>query len=467
MFVGRDKELSLLESSYKSKTSELLVIYGRRRIGKSVLVEEFLKEKENAFSFEALESETTDQQIKHFTDVLREQVDDPILARVEFKTWKECFNYLTDTVLSKRTKTVLFFDEFQWMAAGQGKLISLLKYYWDKYWSKQKVMLILCGSVASFMVNRVIKSKALYGRISKEILLKGLKPSDSILLFRGKRSKEEILKYLLVFGGVPKYLRGVDLNASFSKNMNLLCFSAESYLIGEPEKIFYSQFKEAEIYRQIVRLLKDKICTFDEISKRLKFASGGGLTRYIDNLKQAEIISEFISIDMSRKSKSKKYKLTDEYLTFFFKYIEPNLESIRESDVPNLFETLCESQWKPWLGFAFERFCLKNAYYIANVMGFGDKVAQAAPYFKRNDQGFQIDLIYKRRDKVYTICEIKYSDSPIGTKIIPEFEKKFDLFSTPRGFTKERALISIHGPDKSLKDAEYFHHCVILEDILL
>jgi hypothetical protein len=131
-----------------------------------------------------------------------------------------------------------------------------------------------------------------------------------------------------------------------------------------------------------------------------------------------------------------------------------------------LFETLTKDSFDSWLGFAFERFCLKQARKLAAIMDFADDLLLASPYFSKNDQGFQIDLLYKRADHVITVCEIKHQRRKINTKIIPEMEKKCTLFKLPRGYVLEKALISLYGPDKSLKDSGYFHHFVVLDEIL-
>jgi len=432
MFVGRKNELKLLDEAYHSSKSELVVVYGRRRIGKSSLVKNFAKNKAFFYTFEAIEEETTHGQLQHFTELLKKQFNDPILDSVYFKTW--------EAVL---------------MAAGRSKLISVLKYFWDNHWKDKKVMLILCGSVASFMVKKVILSKALYGRISLEMLLKGLNPNEAYTLFYNKRSKEEILNYLLIFGSVPKYLEEINPGRSFNQNMNRLCFSSQALMVHEVDRIFYSQFREAGIY------------TLNDISTKLGISSGGGLREYLENLERAEIIKSFIPFDRGLKTKIKKYTLFDEYLIFYFKYIEPNLRTINESSSRKIFETLTKKSFDPWLGFAFERFCIKHSGVLAGIMGFDEEVLLASPYFGKDDHQFQIDLLYKRADKVITICEIKHHKNKIGTKIIPEMERKCSLFALPRGYSLEKALISQYGPDNALRDAKYFNYAVTLDDMFM
>ncbi|HAK95936.1 MAG TPA: hypothetical protein DCM87_13325 [Planctomycetes bacterium] len=469
MFVGRERELKVLEDAYGSAKSELVVIYGRRRIGKSSLVGQFLRGKESALAFEGIEGERTGAQIGHFTEALRSQTKDPLLDGAALRTWEHVFTYLTERAVADRSrkgKLVLFLDELPWMAAGRGRLVSLLKFYWDNHWKDRGVMLILCGSVASFMVKDVLRSKALYGRITVQLLLKGLTPPEACALFHGRRSAEEILKYLLVFGGVPKYLEEIRLNRSFAQNMNRLCFSVASPLTREVERVFYNQFREAKTYERIVVMLRDRMMTADDLRKRLGMVSGGGLTLYLSNLEQAEIIRSFVPFGRGERSKLRTYALADEYLHFYYRYIAPNRRAIAESESLRLFELLTEGSLDVWLGFAFERFCVKHAGRLAAIMGFGDQVLNAAPYYERGDRGFQIDLLFHRADGVVTICEIKYHDRPIATHVIPEMERKCGLVHLPRGHTCERALVSLHGPDEALRAAGYFHHYVTLDDLL-
>ncbi len=466
-FFGREEELKLLEEKYRSKKGELIVIYGRRRVGKSALVEEFLKSKKLSYRFEGLENEIVSTQIEEFIKEMSIQLNDPFLKQTKFKSWSEVFDFLTQRVFSKPGRKILFLDEFQWIATGHSRIVSLLKSYWDRYWSKQDLMLILCGSVASFMINKVINSKALYGRINSQILLKQLDPTTAAKFFKGKRSKEEILLYLMILGGIPKYLEEIDLNKSFKQNINSLCFDPAGFLFNEADKIFYNQFKETKNYIRIVKLLKNQAYTFNEISQKLDIVSGGGLKLYLSNLEKAEIIKSYISYNMTASSKFRKYKLADEYLIFYYKFIEPNLEHIRDNiNSKNLFDSLVEKVWQPWLGFAFERFALKNAYYLANKMNFADEIIQVAPFYNKKDSKFQIDLIYKRSDKVLGVCEVKYQDKKINSKIIPEFERKLALLEKPKGFTVDKILISLYGADKSLQDTEYFNQILSLEDIL-
>ena len=468
MFIGRDKEIALLNDSYNSSKSEITIVYGRRRIGKSTLVGTFTKSKPYVYFFEGIEGLNTPSQIKHFSDILKKQTQDPLLSSVNLSSWDAVFTYVSERIIQKsdrNQKLIFFIDEIQWMASGRSSFVSLLKYYWDNFWKKSNVLLILCGSIASFMVEKVIHSRALYGRIDLEILLKGLRPLEAKAFFSEKKSTEEILKYYLILGTIPKYMEYINQNRSFNWNMNRLFFSPHGAMTNEIQKIFYSQFKESTLYFDIVKLLKTGNLSLLEISKQLKVKSGGGLKRYLINLENAEIIKSYIPFDKKANSKLCKYGLADEYLNFYYKYIEPNNRIIKESSSNKLFETLTGKSFDIWMGFAFEKFCLKNAAWLAEILGFKDEVLLASPYFKRGDKKFQIDLIYLRADKVITICEIKHYSKEVSSKIIVDMQQKLKQLPVPKGHSIETALISIYGPDKNLKNTGFFDYYVTMEDI--
>lgn len=464
-FIGRTNELTELNELYLSKQSKLIVIYGRRRVGKSRLVEQFIKSKP-ALCFEGLEGLHTQEQINLFLADLSKQLNDPILAKSKLDNWTLIFDYLTKYFSRKKKKLVLFLDEFQWLAAGQNKLISLLKKYWDKEWSKQNVMLILCGSVSSYMVKKVIQSKALYGRINWQLCLHPLNLSEIHQLLGNKRSKDEVLKYAMIFGGIPKYLNEINTHLSFEKNINKLCFTRNGILIDEYKKAFYSQFKEYGNYITIVEFLKTQPHTLKDVANKLKLPSGGGVKSYLDNLESALFVTSYTPYNKKDKSRLKKYKLTDEYLRFYFKYISPNLQIIKDNVSNNIFTQKIKPAWDSWMGFAFENLCLKNAMYLAEKMGFADEVISYGPLFHRGSTNFQIDLLYLRSDNVITLCEMKYTNQPISTKVIPEVERKAKLIEAPARISIEKALITRMGVEQSLIDSDYFNYILTVDDLL-
>ena len=228
--------------------------------------------------------------------------------------------------------------------------------------------------------------------------------------------------------------------------------------------MFYSQFKEHKTYEKIVSFIADSPKNLEEISKHLKMKNSGGLKYYLQNLEQAHFIAAASPYQKNKATKLIRYQLSDEYLRFYFKYIRQNRKLIELSQGTPLFKRISNQSFEKWLGFAFERFCYKNALFLAEKMGFSDKVISYGPVFSRKDKAFQLDLVFLRSDHTLTVCEMKFYAKPVGTAIIPEIKRKTASLSVPRGYTVEYALISSHGSEKALKEAEFFHHDLSVQE---
>lgn len=460
-FIGRQFELSQLNKIYEEKTGRLLVLYGRRRIGKSELIRHFINKKKS-LSIEGLENEKTVNQIKNFTFQLSIQLNQPHLKSTKFENWSAVFEYLTQNVFIKENgKFIFILDELQWLAAGQVKLINQIKVYWDQHWKKQGIMMILCGSIAQFMVKKVIRSKALYGRIDFEMHLKGLLPFE-VKEFLPQKDNSELIRYMLVMNGVPKYYDLIQKSRSFEQNINSLMFQAGGFFIHEFEKIFYSQFKEHRTYKAIVLKLAQKNLSLEELSQALKIKSGGSLKSYLEHLELADFILSYNSIDKNSR-KTKKYKLADEFIIFYLKFIYPHIKEIEQNRGQNLFQRYVKPKWNSWLGFAFELFCQKNNLIVAKKLGFEDSVDKVGSIFSKS-KGYQFDLVFYRTDKTISLCEIKYYDQLINTTIIKEFSEKLKKFTAPRGYSIQKILISFYGPSDALKDSGYFDYFMDAKD---
>lgn len=324
--------------------------------------------------------------------------------------------------------------------------------------------MILCGSIAQFMVKKVIRSKALYGRIDYEMHLKGLLPYE-VKEFLPQKDNSELIRYMLVMNGVPKYYDLIRKNRSFEQNINSLMFQTGGFFIHEFEKIFYSQFKEHRTYKAIVLKLAQKNLSLEEIAKALKIKSGGSLKSYLEHLELADFILTYNSIDKNSR-KSKKYKLADEFIIFYIKFIYPHLKEIEQNRDQNLFQRYVKSKWNSWLGFAFELFCQKNSLLIAKKLGFEDSIDKVGSVFS-SSKGYQFDLVFYRTDRTISICEIKYYDQPVNTTIIKEFSEKLKKYTVPRGYSIQKILISFYGPSDSLRDSGYFDHFMNANDFFI
>lgn len=463
-FWGRNHELHVLNNLYSKNGSALTVLYGRRRVGKSYLVQNFAKDK-IYLEFDGLEDQSTESQINHFKSRLYKQTGDELLPDVTWASWDRAFDYLTKFSNQSKKPVVILFDEFQWMSCNQSKLTSLIKSYWDIEWKRsKKVFLILCGSISSFMVSKVIHSKALYGRIDLEMNLPPLLISEITPFFSKYTSEADILRYHLIFGGVPRYLELISPDRSFAQNINDLFFSATSPLHLEYQKIFYSQFKEPRVYEKIVSFLSEGAATYSNIINALKLSDSGGSKSYLNNLMLAGFISYSENPIMSQREK--KYYISDEFLRFYFKFIKPQQQKIQRENQVNYFQSHVEPKWSPWLGLSFENFCRKNAFLIAQLFKFEGELIHAGPLFDRSDKGFQVDLLFNRGNRL-TLCEIKYRKEKIDHSIIPEVVAKVELLrkKIKSPCTIDLALIAPSGMTTSLKNKKFFQYSLTLSDL--
>ena len=473
MFIGRKAELKIIQEAIHSTRAELGIIYGRRRVGKSSLLEKAAEGTPSLF-FEGLEKGDESTQIEHFVNQLAEQTR---TMPVRALSWKDAFDALT--LHLTKGKHYVVFDELPWMASGRPALIALLKFYWDRNWKKNPhTTLVLCGSIANFMVKHVVHSSALHNRKTFELKIDPLPAREAKAFFKGYRSDFEIAKFLMIFGGVPKYLEQINPKESLAQNMNRLCFRKTGFFMNEFETLFKEQFKVTRTYEAIVELLSRKSSSREEIAKMLRMKSGGGISRYIEQLQRADFTQSFMSLSLDRKAgqKTKKYALWDEWLRFFFTYMKPNLAAIQTQQNGSLFDSLTSSSFATYFGYAFERLCFKNIDQIIHhldiephqILGYGPFFRQHARKQKnkrKTQEGFQIDLLIHRRGQVLTLVECKFSEHPIGMSVIDEVERKIALLAAPKKFTIERVLITANGVTPQVKREGYFHRIIGLEAI--
>jgi hypothetical protein len=410
--------------------------------------------------------------VEHFADQLAHQTG---TVPVRAGTWKEAFDALTPRIARGRRYVV--FDEFPWMAAGRTELVSLLKYYWDRVWKRNpQLTLMLCGSIATFMVEHVLHSSALHNRKTFELKIDPLPAHEGRLFFRGLRSDFEVARFLMLLGGVPKHLEQVDPRESLAANMDRLCFTKSGFFVNELETIFKEQFKVVRTYEAIVALLARGGRSREQVAAALGKVPGGGLGRYLDHLERADFVRAFspMSLDGKAGAKTRRHVLWDEWLRFYFTYMQPNLAAIRTNSARGLFDGLTSSSIETYLGLAFERFCMRNIETLLRslaispheLLGYGPFFRQPPRRRRGPKEGLQIDILIRRRGDVLTLVECKFTSSPVDTGVIREVERKLEFLGAPRRFTVERVLISAGGATPALQQRGFFHRILGLECLL-
>lgn len=463
MFVGRTKELKELNDLITSKKSSIAVIYGRRRIGKSELIKKAL-EKERYFIFEGIENRPKQDQIDTFIFQLHYQSEKKSDNR-KVASWREAFMILYETIKDNPAHIIL--DEFQWLANYRQEIVSDLKMIWELYISKLKgVTLVLCGSIGTFMIDRVLKSSALYGRTDLIIHLKGFLLPETRQMLKG-RGETEIIESQMILGGVPKYLELIQEKSSLYMAMEELAFSETGYFTDEYERIFISHFGKSQEYERIITVLsKHPYGLFrGQIAEKADVDMGGGLTKQLKNLESAGFISSSTPFHKGENSRLLKYRLSDPYLRFYFSFIQPNLKKIKSNVQKGIFSLMTqESHFRSWMGVAFEYLCMDHEARITEILGFSGIEFTFGPYFeayKKNQSGVQVDLLFDRKDNVITLCEMKYALTEVGVDIIPQVEKKAEILKDKfKGKTIQKVLISRSAPTKDLTALGYFYRVI-------
>ncbi len=356
-FVGRHEELEKLKSLLRKKTASLVVIRGRRRIGKSRLVEEFAKDMTfYAFTGLAPVDKTTAQlQREEFARQLQEQLGIPGLKADD---WGNLFTILAK--YTERGRIVVLLDEISWMGSLDPTFLGKLKIAWDTHFKKNpQLILILCGSVSSWIEKNIISSTGFFGRISQKIFLQDLSLSSCNKMLKEvgfQGSITEKIMLLSIIGGVPWYLELIYPGFPAIENIKKLFFEKDAILLDEFKQIFHDLFKKrGDIYQRIANYLSQGPKEYHEIAKYINYASGGPLTDYLNELIMSGYISKYNnwSIKTGKESTLLKYRLCDNYLRFYLKYVLPNYNKIQKGHFAN--QTIAElPEWNDMMDYQFE-----------------------------------------------------------------------------------------------------------------
>lgn len=467
-FVGRKFEWERLTAIGNLEKASILVVYGRRRIGKTELLEQVYAHR-NILKFEGIQGKSQQDQISHVLWQLSEYVQNPLISKLNLDSWVEVFKLIHDE-LSKGQWTI-YFEEVQWLADYQDGFISELKFVWDNYFkNREGLLLVLCGSAPSFMINHVIHSKSLYNRSQHELHLKEFSLLETAE-YLPKRSRREVMDAYLTVGGIPEYLKWCKSSSSVFLSICENAFLPDSFFSKEHERIFVSSLSENKHYKTIIEFLAlNRFATRNEIAKHLKISTSGSLTNLLKDLMLCGFINKYSPYNLSDESHLSRFCICDNYLQFYYKFIKPIYSDIqRGSYIGNPLSALKSDAYQKWLGYAFERFCRHRHHLIAKIMGFHGINYHSGAFFNRSsaesEPGFQFDLVFDRDDKVITLCEIKYSQATIGTAVIEEFERKIALFPNKKKKTLQKVLITTEGISDALQSRHYFDRVITLDDL--
>lgn len=434
VIIGRVFEQNELKKSLESSKSELVAVVGRRRVGKTFLIRNYLKE-QTIFEFTGVQNISKESQITNFVNVLNVGKTDELIEKLP-KTWLEAFLLLQRRMESCNTdfKKVLFFDELPWLAGSKSDFIPAFDYFWNAWASKQNIVVVICGSSASWMNQKIINHKGgLHNRITRLISIKpfSLTETRQFLQFKGINYPEyQILQLYMAIGGIPLYLELIDKSRSVVENLNELCMKSSGFLYDEYNRLLPSLFLHYQIHSSIIQALakKRKGLTREELLAETKLPNGGTFTKYLDELVQSDFIDFYKPF--GKQKKDTLYRLTDMYCLFYFAFILPN----KGNKTPDFMATSQSQSFKSWAGYTFENVCMTHILAIKKALGISGISTSISSFYSKSKDGLngtQIDLLIERGDNTIHLCEIKFLSEKliIDKKMAENLRNKRTIFN--------------------------------------
>ncbi|MFK7950480.1 MAG: ATP-binding protein [Saprospiraceae bacterium] len=407
--IGRKREIEVLKSALTSDEAEMISIIGRRRVGKTFLIQEVYKD-EMVFEISGIQNADKTEQILNFRERLieffpNEKIETP-------KDWLDAFFQLVRLLREQKydRKVVVFFDEVPWMATQKSNFLKGLSYFWNSWAVRQQIVVVLCGSAASWMINKILRDKGgLHNRVTRRIRLQPFSLAEMEAYLENRSvyfDHYQLIQLYMVMGGIPHYLKELKGGKSAAQNINQICFSEDGLLHDEFLSLYPALFQRSDYHVAIIRALATKQSGMNrnEILKTTKLPDGGRLTKVLDELNQSGFIT--IYPPFGKKKKGQIYRLIDEYSLFYLRFIEKNLHSL-----PNWTSLSQTQSYKIWCGYAYENICLKHVENIKKALEINGVYSTTSSFFKqgnKEEKGSQIDLVIDRNDHIINLCEVKF-----------------------------------------------------------
>ena len=426
-FIGRSEECDRLTRCMSEVDAQLIIIYGRRRVGKTYLISKFF-EGQFDFKLTGIFDEPRSIQLRNFTNELSRQTG------VEHnipKDWTDAFgllrNYLEN--LPKDNKKVVFFDEMPWMDTKNSGFLSAFEFFWNDWGSTvDNLVFIVCGSASSWMSKNIANNKGgLFNRQTCSIYLKPFNLYEVEKYLESRNifwSRYDIAQCYMIMGGIPFYLRLLNPQYDFNENIDRLFFKLKGELWNEFNLLYHTLFSSSEKYIKIVETVNEKKCGFtrNEISEKTGLPANGRLSQMLVDLVDSGFLRKYSFYD--KKKKEVLYQLSDYYSLFYLRFIKDNYGK-DEHAWSNMNDN---PRRRAWSGFTFEQLCKDHINEIKQKLGISGVLTETSTWYIKGSEsddegsrGAQIDIVIDRRDHVVNLCEIKFSINEF------EIDKEYDM----------------------------------------
>ena len=463
-FFGRERQLEDLKALWGKRVSSLCTCRGRRRIGKSTLIEQFarisLKKNQQLNLFE--------MDIMALKERLREVRHEHFMAKTVHQKTK--LRNL-DKEIRDNEKTVVLIDEVSWFGYYDQMFSDMVKIAWDNYWKKHdRLIVVLCGSISGWIKENFIDNGAFYGRRSLDMIVGELPLAQCIKFWgasAGRIELREMLDVLSVTGGVPRYLEEIDPGLSAVENIKKMAFRAKSILRTDFDEMFTDVVtRQSRLSGCVIRHLAGGAKTVTELAEALGMEKGGKLSSALSQLCEAGLVA----LDAGRnpetgaKIRERRYRIKDNYARFYLKYIEPSKDAIDDGSYAFVSLSALEG-WETVMGYAFENLIVNNYAELIPSLHLGNALIEsAAPYRRMGDAGVQIDLLIQTRRALY-IVEIK-RQREIGREVECEVEQKVARIGKHEGKSIRTSLVYEGHLAPIVEADDFFDSIVPVQDLM-
>lgn len=426
-FIDREQEMETLQREYAREGSALVILYGRRRVGKTTLISEFIKDKNALFFLASEEAEA--QNRNAFKEKVAEFVNSNLLRNADIKSWDVLFRAIMDTPFER--KPVIVLDEFQYLGKANPAFPSIFQRIWEEILKDHSVMVILCGSLISMMESQTLAyGSPLYGRRTAQIRLKQI-PFRYYHAFFPNKSRRDLIELYAVTGGVPKYIELFSENKDIYSSIQTCILNRSGYLYDEPHFLLQQEVSEVGSYFSIIKAIAAGNAKLSAIASVLEIKSTS-LTKYLKTLIDLDILEREVPITEENPEKSKKglYKIKDNYLRFWFAFVYPNMSFIESGHSQLVMNKIRKSLVKNHVAFVYEDVCKERMWELNADDVWPFNFTKLGRYWDSRDE---IDIAaLDPEGKNLILGECKYWAEPVGISVLRSLEAKAETVAWER-----------------------------------
>ena len=429
MFYCRDEELRKLSKRYEENDFECVIIYGRRRVGKTALINEFCRDKPTIY-FSALKA-TTDKNLTALSKAIHLLKEPDATVFPEYKNYSDALAEISR--LAQEQRIIFVIDEYPYLAKAEDSISSLLQHTIDHIWKNTKLYLILCGSSMSFMEKQVLGDESpLYGRRTAQFKLEPLTYRETALFSPNLSAEQNALIYGIT-GGVPHYIRKLNVKSDVNEALLENLFDRSSYLYEEPENLLKQELREPSQYSDILSAIAEGASKLSEISAKCKLETGS-CSKYLKTLQELGIVKRERPL-VNGNSKQTIYSIDDNFFRFWYRFVPNNTALIASGRIVRVYEKIIQPYLSDFMGFIFERMCHDYLLYYAQGLPF--EILSLGKWWGNNPverKEIEIDIVgetidIKTGEKAYVICSCKYRNKQIGRDELELLRQYASVFS--------------------------------------